>query len=81
MPKVRATRGVCIGVENHLAAGEVRDLPDDQTLKYLLSINSVVLVEEAPPPPPVEPVAESKPEDEKSDEKDTKKKATKKASD
>ena len=50
--KVRATRGVCIGVEKHLKEGDVVDL-DTAMVQYLTSIKAVE--------PYVEPATESAP--------------------
>lgn len=44
---VRAIRGVCVGVERHLAAGDTADL-DPATGNYLIGIGAV---EEAKPEP------------------------------
>ncbi len=52
MPRVVAQRGVCIAPGRHLAAGEHAELPQDSTLQFLLSINAVKVIEEAPPPEP-----------------------------
>jgi hypothetical protein len=38
--KVQATRGVCVGVGQNMAAGEIRDL-DDNTANYLKAIDAV----------------------------------------
>jgi hypothetical protein len=53
--KVRALRGVCIGVERHLLPGETADL-EASTAAYLTSIGAVVAVVEAAPAPAVEVV-------------------------
>lgn len=58
--KVRALRGVCIGVERHLALGAEADL-DAATVQFLVSIGAVERVPD-PPPPAAEP--ESGPESE-----------------
>lgn len=52
--KVRALRGVCIGVEQHLAAGDEADLEAAQ-VQYLTSIGAVERVIEAPPAPAAPP--------------------------
>jgi hypothetical protein len=44
----RALRGVCIGVDRHLKAGDVEDL-DPATGKFLISIGAVVEHESSPP--------------------------------
>lgn len=48
--KVKALRGVCIGIERHLAAGEIADLTDASLLTFLVSIKAVELVKDEPPP-------------------------------
>jgi hypothetical protein len=53
--KVRALRGVCIGVERHLALGETADL-EAPTAAYLVSIGAVAPVAD-PVPAPVEIVS------------------------
>jgi hypothetical protein len=53
--KVIANRGVCIGVERHLKAGDIEDL-DAATVQFLTSIGAVSVVVE--PEPAKEPVAE-----------------------
>lgn len=50
MPKVRAIRGVCIGVDRHLVPGDVADV-DAAIVSFLTSIGAVELA----PDPPVEP--------------------------
>lgn len=45
--KVRALRGVCIGVDRHLAAGDVEDLEAAQ-VKFLVGIGAVEQVLEEP---------------------------------
>jgi hypothetical protein len=52
--KVRALRGVCIGVGKHLAAGDVAEL-DTATSQFLVSIKAVEPVKDEPR---VEPVPE-----------------------
>jgi hypothetical protein len=47
MAKVKATRGVCIGPEKHLAVGETADV-DTATAQFLVSINAVELVKDEP---------------------------------
>jgi hypothetical protein len=49
--KVKAKRGVCIGVNNHLKVGEEADL-DPGTVQFLVSIGAV---ERVPDPPPAAP--------------------------
>lgn len=56
---VRAIRGVCVGVADHMTAGDVRDL-DAPLAKYLISIGAVETVPDAPAA-----VAERQPEDTK----------------
>lgn len=54
--KVRALRGVCIGVEQHLAAGDEADL-DAAQVQFLASIGAVERVTEAPVAPVAAPEA------------------------
>jgi len=53
--KVKATRGVCIGVGRHLAAGDVEDL-EPALVTFLVGIGAVERVPDEPPkqaePPP-----------------------------
>lgn len=66
MPTYRATRGVCIGVDRHLAAGDEAEL-DGSTATFLQSIGAVEPVPEAPVKPQAaapaapEPTAPAKP--------------------
>lgn len=46
--KVRALRGVCIGVERHLAPGEEAEV-DAGSAHFLLSIRAVEEVKASPP--------------------------------
>jgi len=61
--KVRALRGVCIGVEKHLAPGDEADM-DAATVQFLASIGAVARVIDAPPaefePAPAKPVRKEK---------------------
>lgn len=64
--KVRALRGVCIGVDRHLQPGDVSDV-DASTSQFLVSIQAVEVVAEepakpAPTPQPEVKIDESKPE-------------------
>jgi len=59
--KVRALRGVCIGVGRHLNAGDSADL-DPATVTFLTGIGAVELVKDEPPPVKAEPKPEPKPE-------------------
>jgi len=64
--KVKATRGVCIGVGRHMAAGDVEDL-EPALVTYLVGIGAVERVPDEPPKPdPVvaEPVKTEPPKDE-----------------
>jgi hypothetical protein len=56
--KVRALRGVCVGVEQHLAAGAIADL-DAAQVPFLVSIGAVERVPDEPiqPIPPPEATA------------------------
>jgi hypothetical protein len=55
--RVRALRGICVGVERHLVPGEVADV-DGQQVPFLASIGAVELVIDEPaavePAPEVE---------------------------
>jgi hypothetical protein len=48
--KVKATRGVCIGVGRHLAAGDVEDL-EPALVTFLVGIGAVERVPDEPPKP------------------------------
>ncbi len=78
--RVRALRGVCIGVDRHLKAGDSADL-DAAMVTFLKSIGAVEIVpDEMKKPEPVQEVKEpelKKPEpvdEKKSDEKPKSKK-------
>lgn len=62
--QVRALRGVCIGVERHLAEKDVVDL-DPATGKYLIGIGAVEEV--VPEPEKPEPAAAPEPADDTQD--------------
>ena len=47
MARVRALRGVCIGVDRHLVPGDVADVESSQ-LSFLVSIGAVELAPDAP---------------------------------
>lgn len=49
--KIRARRGVCIGVDRHLVAGDLADLETAQ-VTFLVGIGAVECVVEAPAPVP-----------------------------
>jgi len=49
--KVRALRGVCIGVERHLKAGDTEDL-DPALVTFLVGIGAVEPVKDEPKPEP-----------------------------
>ena len=51
--KVRALHGVCIGVNQHLKAGDTADL-DMATVTFLVSIKAVERIIEEPDPKPKE---------------------------
>lgn len=53
--KVRALRGVCIGVDRNLAVGNEAEL-DPATGKFLASIGAVEEVKPPPPAPAPEPI-------------------------
>lgn len=57
--KVKALRGVCIGVDRHLVAGDPADL-EPAMVTFLVGIGAVERVaDELPKPqPPAEPLAE-----------------------
>lgn len=70
--KVKALRGVCIGVNRHLAAGDIEDL-EPALVTFLVGIKAVEVVKEKPPkaveppkPDPVEPTPPLKTAPEKS---------------
>lgn len=46
--KVKALRGVCVGIERHLVAGETAEL-DDALSTFLIGIKAVELVKNEPP--------------------------------
>jgi hypothetical protein len=48
--KVKALRGVCIGVNRNLVSGESADL-DPATVQFLINIGAVALDVEEPPVP------------------------------
>lgn len=59
--KVRALRGVCIGVDRHLKAGDTEDL-DAALVTFLVGIGAVERVAETiqpEPEPQAEPVSEA----------------------
>lgn len=72
--RVKARRGVCIGVERHMKPGDIEDLGDAALVTFLTGIGAVELVPEDPPPPPppeeTRVESESKPAPEKSGKKD-----------
>ncbi|HMU54848.1 MAG TPA: hypothetical protein PKA61_07570 [Nitrospira sp.] len=51
--KVRARRGVCIGVDKHLKADDEADL-DGALVTFLVGIGAVDVVKDVPAPAPVE---------------------------
>jgi len=51
VPTFRATRGVCIGVDRHLAVGDEAEL-DGSTAQFLQSIGAVEPVPDKPATPP-----------------------------
>lgn len=53
--KVRALRGVCIGVDKHLVPGDTADLPAAE-VQFLASIGAVEQVPDEPPPEQGEPI-------------------------
>ena len=58
--KVQALRGVCIGVDRHLVAGDSVDL-ESALANFLVSIGAVALVKDEPVSEPVPaPESESK---------------------
>ncbi len=67
--KVRALRGVCIGVERHLKAGDTEDL-EPALVTFLVSIGAVERVIDDPKPAPSEDESETKSAPEKSGKKD-----------
>jgi hypothetical protein len=63
--KVKALRGVCIGVDRHLKADDVADL-EPALVTYLVGIGAVERVPDEPKPDPVtaEPVKTDPPKNE-----------------
>ena len=59
--KVKALRGVCVGIEQHLAAGDIAELPDNALITFLVSIKAVEIVKDDPPPVAAEPAPEPTP--------------------
>ena len=60
--KVFALRGVCVGVDRHLKAGDIVDL-EAALVTYLVSIGAVEIVREEPTAPIAEkPIAKPTPE-------------------
>lgn len=61
--KVRALRGVCVGVDRNLKAGDTTDLEPAQ-VPWLVSIKAIEVVKDDPPPLPTQhtETTESKPE-------------------
>jgi hypothetical protein len=55
--KVRALRGVCVGVDQHLKPGDTVDL-DAASVSFLKSIGAVELV----PDEPTKPISKPEPE-------------------
>ena len=68
--KIQARRGVCIGVDRHLKAGDLADL-DAAQVQFLVGIGAVDVVPEAPV------VVEAAAVDEPSDSKQEPKKKSK----
>lgn len=56
--KVRALRGVCVGVARHLAAGDTAEI-DATSVPFLVNIGAVELVKDEPAPVP-EPITPAK---------------------
>lgn len=52
--KVKALRGVCIGVDRHLKVDDTADL-DPGTVTFLVSIGAVAVVKHEPPVVKAEP--------------------------
>ncbi len=59
--KVKALRGVCIGVDRHLVAGDTADL-DPGLVTYLVNIRAVEAVSDEPPKPEATAPAVASPE-------------------
>lgn len=57
MMKIRARRGVCIGVDRHLKAGDLADL-DAAQVTFLVGIGAVEVVPTEPEVPAAAPVEE-----------------------
>lgn len=64
--KARALRGVCVGVDRHLAIGETVDTAevhlDASTVAFLTSIGAIEIVPEEPAPPVVAEPSAPEPE-------------------
>ena len=58
--KITALRGVCIGVDRHLQAGDHADL-DPAMVTFLMGIGAVERTADAPAPVPSEEPEEKKP--------------------
>jgi len=58
--KVRALRGVCIGVDRHLVPGDTADL-EPATVTFLVYIKAVEVVKDEPTPNPEAAPAEAEP--------------------
>jgi len=56
--RIRARRGVCVGVDKHLQVGEEADL-DGAMVTYLVGIGAVEVVPDLPPAPAAEVADES----------------------
>jgi hypothetical protein len=70
---LRATRGVCIGVDRHLVAGDlVPPSVDAATLRFLVSIKAIAEVaEEIDPPQPTDDTGSDSSQEELGQESDT----------
>lgn len=62
--KVKALRGVCIGIEQHLVAGDTADL-EPALVTFLGGIGAIEIIPDAPTPlepqPEIQPEPKSKP--------------------
>ena len=68
--RIRARRGVCIGVDRHLKAGDLADL-DTAQVTFLVGIGAVEVVPAEPEAPAAEPEAD--PEEPKAETRKRKK--------
>lgn len=63
--RVKALRGVCVGVDDHLKVDDIRDDLDPALVTFLVGIGAVKKIEDPPPPPQAQLISDD-PEDPKS---------------